>query len=151
MKDKYKKKNKIRYGTRLKGVHPNLIRLLLEVNKTIPLYALADGGCRSLDKQKELYQTGKSKTLLSKHIPLKDTKGNDEFGRAADVAPYYDKKVNWDEIPDFAYMCGFIKATAMNMGIKIRQGCKWDEECIAKNKFRDYGHVELVLEQERKI
>lgn len=124
----------IKNPERLEGIHPDLVRLAEEVSRHIPLVIPKYGGVRTIEIQKILVKSKLSKTINSKHL-----KGN-----ALDIMPYYKKKVDWKNKIDLAYFCGYVKATADRLGIKIRQGCKWDKETIKENKFPDFAHQELI-------
>lgn len=93
-------------------------------------------GVRTLDRQKELVRTGKSKTLKSKHLP-----GSDGKSRAVDVAPY---PIDWNNKERFYIFAGFVKGIAAQMGIKIRMGADWDGDFTTRDQtFHDLPHFEL--------
>lgn len=59
------------------------------------------------------------------------------------VAEYYSITHNIERWFGFIF---FVKATAIQMGIKIRCGADWDgDNCMADQKWVDMQHVELVL------
>lgn len=93
-------------------------------------------GVRSLDRQKELVRTGKSKTLKSRHLP--NSKGESE---AADVVPY---PIDWNNKERFYLFAGFVKGIAAGMGIKLRMGADWDGDFTTRDQtFHDLPHFEI--------
>jgi len=123
---------------KLNTCHPDLIFLMKEVVKYQDFTVLC--GTRSDSEQNQLYKDGKSKVRGGK------SKHNQNPSLAIDIAPWFNKKphIDWEAIPDFAYLQGFIEATAFRLGIKIRLGSKWDHSKVRENGFKDYVHVELV-------
>ena len=97
-------------------------------------------GMRTDQEQTQLYKEGKSK------LKGGQSKHNNNPSLAIDIAPYFNKKphIDWEAIPDFAYLQGFIEATAIRLGIKVRLGSRWDYSSIRENGFKDYVHIELV-------
>lgn len=97
-------------------------------------------GVRSKEDQDEAVRTGKSKTPwpTSKHNVLKP----DQKSRAVDVVPC---PINWNNREAFYHFGGFVKAIAMQKGIKIRWGGDWDSDNDLKDQnFIDLPHFELV-------
>jgi peptidoglycan L-alanyl-D-glutamate endopeptidase CwlK len=89
-------------------------------------------GRRTLERQKELFKTGKSKTMDSKHVT------GDKPSLAMDIVPYIaGKGMVWDDLELFAHLIGVIKGVAYCEGIKIRCGYDWKD-------FPDYAHIQLV-------
>lgn len=76
----------------------------------------------------------KLKWPLSKH--------NSTPSKAIDVAPY---PINWDDRARFYYFGGFVKAMAIQMGLKIRWGGDWDSDNdFSDQTFMDLVHFELI-------
>jgi hypothetical protein len=45
-----------------------------------------------------------------------------------------------------AYFAGFVRATAKEMGIRVRLGIDWDDDFTLKDSnFIDMPHIELIL------
>ena len=62
--------------------------------------------------------------------------------RAIHLVPY---PINWEDRDRFHYFAGFVKATAIAMGIKVRWGGDWDGDWqVRDNAFDDLGHFELL-------
>lgn len=121
---------------RLKGVHPDLVLLVEEVADFYPIIVLE--GLRSKERQRELYKTGKSKTLFSKHLT----------GQAVDIAPL---DLDWNDKESFCVMAGVVLAKAKDLGIAVRWGAAWEASSEAtrpfdtrQTSFWDGAHFELV-------
>ena len=92
-------------------------------------------GIRTLERQKELVATGKSKTMNSKHLK----------GHAIDFVPMKDGGISYN-INDCVFVAGIIKgiASQMNLNCKIRLGADWDNDNIVSDeKFLDAVHIEI--------
>jgi peptidoglycan LD-endopeptidase CwlK len=118
----------------LARLHPQLQRLLCEAIKEVD-FSIVEG-YRPLDRQKELYEQGKSKILEGKH--------NKYPSDAVDIAPYPYPK-NELELRQLYYLMGIIKGISIRMGIKIRFGGDWNRNNdIRDDKFQDAWHLELA-------
>lgn len=61
---------------------------------------------------------------------------------AVDVMPY---PIHWKELDRMNYFAGFVMATALTLGIKMRWGKDWDGDTdLAEHKFQDGPHYELI-------
>lgn len=110
---------------RLKGVDNSLIKVMEESIKNSPYDFSITEGIRTPERQKELYDSGKSLTLNSKHL----------VGKAVDIAVFVDGKITWD----FKYykpVAEHIKKVAQSLGVNIIWGGDW-------LKFVDAVHFEL--------
>lgn len=107
---------------RLYGVHPDLV---LVVNKAIEIttqdFTVLEG-LRTLERQQQLYNTGKSKTMNSRHLT----------GHAVDLAPW---PISWDW--EYFYpIAEAMKAAADEVGVPIEWGGDW-------KSFPDGPHFQL--------
>ncbi len=115
---------------RLNGVNARLRTLCNEVVKLRDCSILS--GLRTIEEQSELYKSGKSRTMNSKHLT----------GNAVDLAPY---PIDWGDTKRFHYFAGIVIGMAHEMGIKIRWGGDWDSDGDSNDqKFNDLVHFELV-------
>ncbi len=92
-------------------------------------------GIRTLERQKELVKTGKSKTMNSRHLG----------GLAVDFVPMKDGGISYN-INDCVFVAGIIKgiASQMNLNCKIRLGADWDgDNIVSDEKFLDAVHIEI--------
>ena len=98
-------------------------------------------GHRSMERQKELFRTGSSETLGSKHLSLPSV--------AIDVSPYPIPK-NWGadnpkDMAEFYFFAGYVKGIAKSMGITLRWGGDWDgDKSFTDQTFDDLVHFEVV-------
>ena len=110
---------------RLKGVHPDLVKVMEEAIKESPLDFGITEGLRTLERQKELFSSGKSQTMNSRHLR----------GLAVDIAIFVEGKVNWD-FPNYQLVADHIKEVAKELNVPIQWGGNWIS-------FKDGPHFEL--------
>ena len=110
---------------RLKGVHPKLVQIMQEAIKESPLDFSITEGVRSVERQKELFESGKSQTMRSRHIS----------GHAVDIAVLVDGKITWD-FSKYQIVADHIKTVAKSLNIPIEWGGDW-------TSFKDGPHFQL--------
>ena len=110
---------------RLSGVHPDLVKVIEEAIKESPLDFSITEGLRTKERQKELFDSGKSQTMNSRHIT----------GKAVDIAVLLDGKVTWD-FKHYQTAADHIKKVAKELGIELVWGGDWQS-------FKDGPHFEL--------
>jgi len=120
---------------------PRLQEILMEVVKNYDCTILE--GHRSIERQAELYKSGRSKVKLGKH--------NADPSLAVDVAPYPipDKwgENNHKEKAKFYHFAGYVKGVAEMMGIRVRFGGDWDQDNdFDDQSFDDLVHFELIID-----
>lgn len=130
----------------LDGVHPSLVDLVkIVMNWQVMDFSVAEG-IRTEDRQKELVESGKSKTMNSKH--LRQTSG---YGHAVDLYPYpIDmEKVNKGdvrEISRFSLLAGLMIAAGKSRGVKVTWGGDWDRDGqTLDHTFFDAPHIQIEL------
>ena len=109
---------------RLDTCHPDLIRLFEEVVKHYDCTILE--GHRTMERQKELFRSGASKTLASKHLTSPSV--------AVDVVPY---PIDWEDKERQLEFATYVYDIAMKMGIRVRWGGRF-------RNFYDSPHWELL-------
>lgn len=114
-----------RSNDRLKGVHPKLVQVMQEAIKESPLDFSITEGVRSVERQKELFESGKSQTMRSRHIS----------GHAVDIAVFIDGKITWD-FSKYQIVADHIKTVAKSLNIPIEWGGDW-------TSFKDGPHFQL--------
>jgi peptidoglycan LD-endopeptidase CwlK len=115
---------------RLEGVHPDLQKVVkLAIELTEVDFGVTEG-VRSIDRQRQLYAGGASKTMNSRHIP-----GADGLGKAIDLAAYIGSEVRWDW-PLYHKIATAMKRAANALGVAIVWGGDW-------RTFKDGPHFEL--------
>ena len=121
--------------SRLDTCHEDLQRLFEIVVMEVDCSVLC--GYRDEEDQNRALRDGKSK----KKFP--ESKHNWLPSIAVDVAPY---PIAWHDMDRFYHFGGFVKATSIHLGIKIRWGGDWDRDYTFKDQnFHDLPHFELVL------
>ena len=83
-------------------------------------------GLRTVEEQRVLFNTGKSKTMKSKHLT----------GDAVDIAVFVDGKITW-ELKYYRAVALHIEKVAKQIGIGILWGGRWAS-------FVDGPHFELI-------
>lgn len=100
--------------SKLKGVHPDLVRVVeLAITLTPVDFAVIEG-LRTQARQKELVAAGASKTMRSRHLT----------GHAVDIAPCVAGKVRWDW-PLYHQMAPYVKHAAEQCEVEIEWGGDW--------------------------
>ena len=110
---------------RLKGVHPDLVKVVeraIEIS-TIDFTVLE--GLRTPERQKALVEAGASQTLNSRHIT----------GHAVDLGAWVGDEVRWDW-PLYHKIAAAMKEAAKQEGVSIVWGGGW-------RTFKDGPHFEL--------
>ena len=70
----------------LRGVHPDMVRVVKRAISISDIDFTVIEGLRSPARQKELFAKGATKTMRSRHI----------HGFAVDIAPYVGGSIRWD-------------------------------------------------------
>lgn len=96
---------------RLKGVHPDLVKVMQASISDSPYDFGITEGFRSIERQRTLTAEGKSLTLNSRHLT----------GHAVDIAIFIDGKVTWDN-KYYNEVAKHILAVAEKMGVSIVWG-----------------------------
>lgn len=118
----------------LRECHPDLQKLFLEVIKYYDCTVIE--GYRGETEQNKAYYAGKST------LKFPQSKHNKTPSMAVDVVPY---PVDWKDYKRFYFFAGFVKATALSMGINVRLGADWDGDNSFKDQtFHDLPHFELL-------
>lgn len=118
---------------KLKGVHPDLIRVIRRVQKDWKhkdLGFIVTCGVRTLEEQKQLVKQGASKTMRSKHLKQKDG-----FSHAFDIAVTVNDKAVW-AWPLYDKVSKNFLSAAKAEAVKLTWGGLWP-------KFRDGPHYQL--------
>jgi peptidoglycan L-alanyl-D-glutamate endopeptidase CwlK len=120
---------------RLDGVHPKLVAVVKAAIAISKVDFTVIEGVRSLEKQREYFLAGKSRTMKSKHLT----------GHAVDLAPIVDidgdgrSELTWQEIHFLPINDAMVQA-ATNLGITVDWGGHW-------RSFRDMPHFEISPER----
>jgi peptidoglycan L-alanyl-D-glutamate endopeptidase CwlK len=138
----------------LDTVDERLQILAKEVIRISPVDFAVTEGIRTRERQAQLYREGKTKTLNSKHLE----------GKAIDICPVIDGKLDYSAADDLFFIVGLFYAKAIELkgiydlkktynldtdikgglDIKIITGALWLGESIKNNIFIDGYHIELA-------
>lgn len=126
---------------RLNTCHPHLVALVLEAAKAVPLMVVE--GARSLDRQRELFAAGKSRTMRSRHL-LREAAGVAAMvSHAVDLAPLIDLDgdgaldLSWHP-SHFRPIADAMKGAAHALGYPVEWGGDWIS-------FVDMPHFQLPI------
>lgn len=118
---------------KLQGVHPDMVKVVERAISISEADFTVLEGLRSIERQKQLFAAGKSKTMNSRHIT----------GHAVDLAPYptngdFDSDgilniADWDAYYPIA---DAMKQAAADLGIAVEWGGDW-------KSFPDGPHYQL--------
>ena len=110
--------------SRMDGLHPDLKKVMNQAILATDLDFTVLEGLRTLERQKQMVETGASTTLNSRHLD----------GHAVDIAPFVGGEVRWDW-PLYYRLAVIVKAAAKEVGVPIEWGGDW--------KFKDGPHWQL--------
>jgi peptidoglycan L-alanyl-D-glutamate endopeptidase CwlK len=114
-----------RSKNRLKGVHPDLVKVVELAIKISDTDFTVLEGLRTPERQKALVEAGASQTLNSRHLT----------GHAVDLGAWVEDEVRWDW-PLYAKINAAMQDAAKRLGIPIIWGGAW-------RSFKDGPHFEL--------
>lgn len=110
---------------RLQGVHDDLVEVVVNaINITRVDFTVLEG-LRSLERQRELYRQGATRTMNSRHLT----------GHAVDLGAWIDGRVDWSWGPYYD-IADAMKEAAVITGVSIEWGGDW-------KTFKDGPHYQL--------
>ena len=115
---------------RLKGVDPNLVKVIKEAAKSAKTPFKVLEGLRTAAKQAEYFKKGTSR------LDGVRKKSKHQLGRAVDIVPIVNGKVEVRSWVPFYPMADNVKAAARKLGVKITWGGDW-------KSFPDGPHFEV--------
>ena len=101
---------------KLEGVEKDLVNVVLEAIKLTKVDFGVTYGLRTLEQQKELFNSGRSQTMKSKHLD----------GRAVDVVAYFGADNSW-ELNVYDDICDAFAEAARRNSVAIKWGAAWSE------------------------
>lgn len=110
---------------RLKGVHPDLVRVVNTAITLTPVDFAVLEGLRSTDRQRSLFNAGASQTLNSRHLT----------GHAVDLGAWVDGGIRWDW-PLYDRIANAMKRAANVERVPIQWGGDW-------TSLKDGPHFQL--------
>jgi len=109
----------------MKGIHPDLRRVLNQALKTSRVDFVVLEGRRTPERQEQLFKRGASKIRDSRHLS----------GHAVDLGVWMDGHISW-HWPEYIVLAAGMKQAALEMKVPIVWGGDWQH-------FKDGGHFEL--------
>lgn len=110
---------------RMAGVHPRLQEVVKRAISITPVDFAVLEGMRTIERQRELFAAGASKTMRSRHLT----------GHAIDLGAIVGGQVRWDW-PLYDQVAVAMKVAASQLGVPIEWGGDWEN-------FRDGPHFQL--------
>src|SRR6056297_2776272 len=110
----------------LRGIHPDLRRVIDRALQESPLDFIVIEGLRSEDRQRQMVEQGASQTMNSRHIT----------GHAVDLLPIGPDGNAAFDWPLYHKLGPAVEKAAKKEGVAITWGGRW-------SKFRDGPHFEL--------
>lgn len=117
----------------LNTVRLELNTLAHKVLEISPIDFAVVEGYRDIERQKQLYKEGKTKTLNSKHCTKE----------AIDIVPYINNKLDYEAVNDCCFIIGLFYAKAKELNMNIKVGALWNNSSIKNNSFLDVWHIEI--------
>ncbi|QHN64834.1 M15 family metallopeptidase [Bergeyella cardium] len=120
----------------LKGVHPNLVKVMKEAISNSPVDFTITEGVRTIQRQQELYALGRTKPgqKVTNADGIKNRSNHqtksDGYGYAVDLYPFFLGKVQVnhpDTIKNLKRIADHIKEIANKLGVKIVWGGDWQK------------------------
>ena len=111
--------------SKLQGVHYDLVKVVQRAIEITRQDFSVIEGMRTYVRQEELYQSGASQTMNSRHLT----------GHAVDIVPYVNGGISWDW--KYYYpMADAMKQAAKELGVDLEWGGDW-------TSFKDGPHFQL--------
>lgn len=114
---------------RLKGVHPDLIKIVRRAIEISEVDFTVLEGLRTIERQRELVKAGASQTMNSRHLD----------GHAVDLGAWVDNQVDWSW-PLYNKINDAMQKASVQVGVPIEWGGSW-------KSFRDGPHWQLPWKQ----
>lgn len=115
---------------RLKGVHPDLVRVVERAIEITPLDFGVSCGLRTEAEQYKAVKSGASTTMKSKHLAQADM-----WGHAVDLFVLVNGEVTWEH-KHFRKVVQAMFTAAIELGVQIEAGALWRD-------FLDSPHFQL--------
>jgi len=115
----------VRSKARLKGVHPDLVKVVEQAIQLTTVDFTVLEGVRDAVRQKKLVESGASQTLNSRHLT----------GHAVDLGAWVDDQVDWSW-PLYHKINAAMQEASKLVGVPIEWGGNW-------RTFKDGPHFQL--------
>lgn len=111
---------------RLKGVHPDLVKVVKRSIELTEVDFSIGEGLRTIERQKDLVAKGASQTMKSRHLT----------GHAVDLYAFVDSTVSW-EWKYYAKISDAVLKAAKELGVDVEWGGNW-------KTIKDGPHFQLT-------
>ena len=111
---------------RLKGLHPDLVKVVKRAIELTEVDFSVGEGLRTIERQKELVAKGASQTMKSRHLT----------GHAVDLYAFVDGTVSW-EWKYYAKISEVVMKAAKELGVDVEWGGNW-------KTIKDGPHFQLT-------
>ena len=111
----------------LRGVHPDLVKVVHRALEITDIDFMVIEGKRNEARQRQLVASGKSQTMNSRHLT----------GHAVDCAPLVNNQIPWNDWPYFKKVADAMIKAAKELGVDIEWGGNW-------KTFKDGPHFQLT-------
>ncbi|QPB12256.1 peptidoglycan hydrolase [Providencia phage PSTCR6] len=111
---------------RLKGVHPDLVKVVERAIQISDIDFMVIEGLRTEEQQRINVQKGVSKTMNSYHLT----------GHAVDLAPLVGKEIPWNDWSKFELVAKAMKQAGKELGVDVEWGGDW-------KTFKDGPHFQI--------
>jgi len=119
----------IKSKLKLRGVNPDLVKVVTRAIELSEIDFTVLEGLRTIERQKQLVNSGASKTMKSRHLT----------GHAIDIAPIVNGKPDWSW-PLYYKLADAMKSASDELNIPIEWGGQWVS-------FKDGPHFQLPWSQ----
>lgn len=103
----------------LDGVHPDLVKVAHRALELTEVDFTVHDGLRSIETQRRYVDSGRSKTMNSKHL-----KQRDGWGHAVDLVPYDGGRLKWEWRLVYP-IAEAVRQAAIELGVGVRWGGCW--------------------------
>lgn len=111
----------------LRGVHPDLVKVVHRALEITDIDFMVIEGKRNEARQRQLVASGKSQTMNSRHLT----------GHAVDCAPLVNNQIPWSDWSCFKKVADGMMQAAKELSVDIEWGGNW-------KTFKDGPHFQLT-------
>lgn len=111
----------------LRGVHPDLVKVVHRALEITDIDFMVIEGKRNESRQRQLVASGKSQTMNSRHLT----------GHAVDCAPLVNNLIPWNDWSYFKKVADAMIQAAKELGVDVEWGGNW-------KTFKDGPHFQLT-------
>lgn len=134
----------------LHNVHPQLVQIVHDTMSLQVMDFSVREGVRTIDRQTELFKSGRSKTMNSKHLIQPDGYAHavDLYPSPIDMTAVNDVRSpkHVKEVIRFGVLTGLMLSCAKRRGIIVVNGIDWDGDGeTLDHSFFDAPHFQIML------